>query len=245
MRPADLEFGFQRGQRETGILKIEHRLAESLAVLGEFHRFIERPLRAGLRRNRDAEPFLRQLAHQIDEALVFLAQAIGHRHAHIVEEQFRCVGAVLADLVEVAAARKPFGAGFDQNQRGALGALVGVGFGDNDDQVGVLAVGDIGFGTRDDIVIAILFRGRADTLEIGAGARLGHRDGGDQFARNHLGQIFLLLFLAAIGNDVIGNDIGLQRDTGRRSGIGEFFIDHGIIAEIQPQPAIFLGHGRA
>src|SRR3546814_3310744 len=84
--------------------EIEDRLAERLALARIFDGVVEGALCRGLRADRDRQAFLRQLAHQIDEPLPFLAGAIGDRHADVVEEKLRRVGFVLPDLVEVAAA---------------------------------------------------------------------------------------------------------------------------------------------
>ena len=89
-------------------------------------------------------------------------------------------------------------------------------------------------------MIAVLAGGGLDALQVAAGAGLGHGDGGDHLAADHLGQIFGLLLRRTIGDEIIGDDIGLQGDAGRRTGIGQFFIDDGIVPEIQTQPAILL-----
>ena len=99
MRPARLQLGLEIGQSELGVLEFEHGLAKRLAILGELHRFIESALRPRLRRHRDAQPFLRQLLHQMDETPPFAAQYVRLGNAAIVEEQFGCVGGMLADLV--------------------------------------------------------------------------------------------------------------------------------------------------
>src|SRR3546814_5610147 len=87
MRPADLEPGLEIGEHEARVLEVEHDAGECLAILGEDDGLVERLLRRGLRADRDCQPLLRQLAHQIDEALAFLAEAIGDRHAHVRSEE--------------------------------------------------------------------------------------------------------------------------------------------------------------
>jgi hypothetical protein len=64
------------------------------------------------------------LLHQLREALaLFAAEQVLRRRDHVLEEQFRRVGGVQADLVEVAAAPETVIArGFDDDQRKALGA---------------------------------------------------------------------------------------------------------------------------
>src|SRR3546814_1077394 len=100
--------GLQIGEHEAAVLEIEDRLAERLAFAGIFDRVVEGALRRRLGADRDRQPFLRQLAHQIDEALPLFAEAVGDRHADVVEEQLRRIGLVLPDLVEVAAALATF-----------------------------------------------------------------------------------------------------------------------------------------
>ena len=167
-----------------------------------------------MRRSADLQALLRQLLHQLDKALAFLvAEQIGRRHAHVVEEQLRRVVRLQADLVEVAAALETFDlVGLDDDQRGALGALRRVGLGDDDDQIGELAVGDEGLRAVDAVVVAVLFRAGLDALQVGAGARLGHGDGADQLAGRHLRQPFLLLLFRAVVEDVGRDDGIVQRD---------------------------------
>ena len=248
MRPADLEAGLEVGEREARVLEIEHRLAERLAVLDELDGAIERALRGCLRADRDREALLRQLAHQVDEAFALLAEAVGHRHANVVEEQFGRVGAVHADLVEVAALAIAVARRFDEDDRNTLpaGRGIGVGLGADERQVGVLAVGDIGLLPVDDIMIAVLFSAGADRLQVRADARFGHRDRGDDFARNHLGQPFALLLFGAVGDQVIDDDVRMERKAERRArAVGELFVDDRVIAEIEAETAIFLRHRRA
>src|SRR3546814_13844268 len=97
-------FGLYICGTESAVLEIEDRLAERLALAGIFDRVVEGALRRRLGADRDRQPFLRQLAHQIDEALPLFAEAVGDRHADVVEEQLRRIGLVLPALVEVAAA---------------------------------------------------------------------------------------------------------------------------------------------
>src|SRR3546814_10920802 len=95
MRPADLQLRLQIGEDEAAVLEIEDRLAERLALAGVFDRVVEGALRRGLRADRDRKPLLRQFAHQIDEALPLLAEAVGDWNADVVEEKLRRIGLVL------------------------------------------------------------------------------------------------------------------------------------------------------
>mgnify|MGYP001212704004 CR=1 FL=1 len=94
---------------------------------------------------------------------------------------------MLTDLVEIATTLETGGVGIDQDQRDALGAQFRIGFRRNDDDVGILAVGNIGLGAIDDIMIAVLPGCCADTLKVGPCARFGHGDRRDTFAADHFG----------------------------------------------------------
>ena len=152
---------------------------------------------------------------------------------------------MLADLVEITPALEAFGIGVDQHQRRALGALCGIGLGDNDDHIGVLAIGDVGLGPVHHEMVAVLDRGGADALQVAARPRLGHGDGRDDVARHHAGQVFLPLFLGAEPLDVIGSDVVLQREPRRAAEIRQLFAEHTIEAEIEAEPAILFLDRRA
>ena len=94
-------------------------------------------------------------------------------------------------------------------------------------------------------MIAVALGGRAYALEVGAGARLGHRDRGRGLARDHPRQPVLLLLLRSVSDDIIGDDVAVQGDPGGRADIGQLLVDHRIVAEVEAEPAIFLGNGRA
>ena len=87
-------------------------------------------------------PLLRQVLHQVDEAHALLAEQVLGGHLDVGERQLGGVLGVQADLVQVPAALEALHAALDDQQREALRALVGVGLGHHDHQVGVDAVGD-------------------------------------------------------------------------------------------------------
>ena len=191
---------------------------------------------------------MRQFAHQIDETLAFFAQAVGHGDAHIFKEQFGSIGFIHADFVEVAAAFETFAVGFNQDNRHALiGRLnFGVGLNTDEDQVGILAIGDVGFAAVDDIMIAVFLGSGLHPLKIAAGAGFSHRNGGDNLARDHFWQPMLLLFFAAVAGNIVHNDIGLQREAcGYAAIISRLFIDNSVIAKVEAKAAIFHRNGGA
>ena len=54
----------------------------------------------------------------------------------------------------------------------------------------------------------------------------------------------LLLLFGSVLDDIVADDVGLEREAERRAGIGDLLVDDRIIAEVETQPAILLGHGR-
>ena len=209
MRPANLQLRLDIGQYETGVLEIQQWLTEHNPFAAERDGFIKSLLRAGHRRYRNRQTLLRQFAHQIDEALAFFAQTVGHWHADIFEEQFRGISFIHTDFVEVTAALEAVTIRLNEDNRHALIRWLdfGVGFDADQDQVGVLAIGDIGFAAVDDIMVAVFTRGGLHALKIASGAGLRHGDGGDDLARDHLGQPMLFLLFAAVAGDIVYDDI--------------------------------------
>src|SRR5918999_1480495 len=55
----------------------------------------------------DRQPLPGEVLHEVGEALALLAEEVGGRHPHVVEEQLGGVLGVQAHLVEVAAALEP------------------------------------------------------------------------------------------------------------------------------------------
>jgi hypothetical protein len=142
-----------------------------------------------------------------------VAEQVRCRHAHVVEEQFRRVVRLQADLVEVAPALETLDfVRLDDDQRRALRTGGRVGLGDDDDQIGELAIGDERLRAVDDIVVAVLLRARLHALQVGTGAGFGHRDGADQFAGRHFRQPLGLLFFRSVMLDVGRDDRVVQRD---------------------------------
>ena len=122
----------------------------------------------------DDQPLLRQLLHQLIEALPFFgAEQASCRQLHVLEEQFRRIGPIHAELFQLAAAAEALRiVGLDHHQRGALGARLRIGLGHDDDQVGVLAVGDEGLRAIEHVAVAGFLRLRAHALQVRAGAGL-------------------------------------------------------------------------
>ena len=237
--------GLEVRHDELRVLKIPDGLAKSLAVLDEVQGRLQRLFDAGHGTHRDDKAFLRKLAHQLVEAFaLFPAQHIFRRYEYIVEKQFRRVGRVEPYLVELLAALESFCAfGLEQHQRNALGPFIGIGLGDDDDEVRGLAVGDVGFRAVDAIAVPILQRSRGDALQIGPNAGLGHGNRADQFAAYQLWQILLFLLFGAMAHE-IGQDHGVVQRCGKAlHSVLRLLVDYDhFVPEVAAMAAVFLGH---
>jgi hypothetical protein len=182
--------------------------------------------------------------HQLDEPFALDgAQQVRHRHAHVVEEEFGRILRLVTDLLEVPSTLEAFALAFDQDQADALGLLVRVGFRNHNDKVGQLSIADKGFLPIEDIVVAVAYRTGADALQVRSGTGLGHGDGADRFASDHLRQPVLFLILGAIVLDIGGDDVRMQIEGGAgRAGAGEFLDHDGAEPEIRFGTAVCFRH---
>src|SRR5690625_8016389 len=77
------------------------------------------------------------------------------RNSHFIEEQLGGVLAALADFVENLAAPESRPVSLDNDQRDARSALARICLGNNDDEVGLLAVGDESLGAGDHVLVTV------------------------------------------------------------------------------------------
>ena len=152
---------------------------------------------------------------------------------------------MLPDLVEIAPTLEARSVGVRQHQRGPPRALRGIGLGDDDDNIGILPIGDVSLGPVDDQMVAIFDRSRANALQIAPGPRFRHGNCGNDVARHHARQILGALFIRAEAFDIIGGDVVLKGKAGRTAEIGQLLAQHTIEAEIETQAAILFLDGRA
>ncbi len=120
--------------------------------------------------------------------------------------------------------------------------MSGVGLGHHDDQVGVNAVGDERLGAVEDVVVPILDRLGLDALQVAAGARLRHRDRGDQLTRAELGQPALLLLLGAQPDQIRRHHVVVQAEPPQsaEAARGDLLGDDGVIPEVRDTAAAVL-----
>ncbi|MNX94858.1 hypothetical protein D3C86_1271060 [compost metagenome] len=189
---------------------------------------------------------MRQLFHQVHEAFVFFTEQVAHRHAYVVEEQLGGVGSVLADLLQLAATTETLAIALDHDQAAALGASARVGLAHHHDHVAGQAVADEGLAAVDHPLVTVAHGGGADRLEVGTGARLGHRNGEDGFAGADFRQPLLLLLFGAQTHDVRRNDVRMHAQAPTRNTRAvQLFDQHRRVTEVTATTAVLGRHGEA
>ncbi|MNH97719.1 hypothetical protein D3C73_504250 [compost metagenome] len=188
------------------------------------------------------------MLHQLDEAFTFFrAEQIGHRYAHVIEEQLGGVLAFLAELVEdasTAETRQVFD--LQHDDRHALGAQARVGLAHQQYQVGEVAVGDERLRAVDDVVVTIANGFGLDVLQVGAGARFGHGDCRYHFPGGHFRQPTLFLLFAGVAQQVMRADrtvhVGAQAGG---NGAGQFVADDCVVRMAAAAAAVLFRNRRA
>src|SRR5258707_14462593 len=114
--PTHREIGLQIGQFEPCILKTTNRRSKGVTLPNIVFREIESLLRCSDRMERNGQSLLRQLAHQSSHRAAFRSQPIADREAHLVEEQFGCIGRQMSKLLEIFAAAETGPIGLHENE---------------------------------------------------------------------------------------------------------------------------------
>ena len=84
-----------------------------------------------------------------------------------------------------------------------------------------------------------------DRLQVGAGARLGHRDRADELAPGHARQPALLLLLGAVVEQVVRDDAVDRVTETRDAAPAEFLDDDGLVAHVAAAAAVAVRNVRA
>src|SRR3954447_13574645 len=229
-------------EQEAVVLESPDRLAESVPLLRVAERQLDNLLARGGRHHRDREPLLRKVHHQVDEPLALLAEQVLLRHRDVVEEELSGVLGLEADLLEVPAALEALHPPFDDKQADALVPRLRVGAGHHDHEVGQDAVADERLGAVQDVVVALVDRGRADPLQVAAGTWLRHRDRRDDVSADTAGKPPMLLLLGRKRGNVGHDDVIVEVEA--RSGgarVRGLLRDDQVVAEVlDPATAVLL-----
>jgi hypothetical protein len=128
-----------------------------------------------------------------------------------------------------------------------VGAARRVGLGDHDDQVGQLAVGDERLLSIEDVRVAVAHRGGTHPGQVGAGARLAHRDGRDQVAGAEAGQPALALLVGGQLGEVRCDHVVVQAEAeAGAAGTDDLLDQYRVEPEVAlPAAAVLLRHVKA
>ena len=91
-------------------------------------------------------------------ALADLAEHVRSRHAAVLEDQLARAARTDAELVFLLADREAGRVALDQERRDALVAGAGIDVGEDDEEVGLVAVGDPELAAVEDVVVAVVRR---------------------------------------------------------------------------------------
>src|SRR5271165_2504384 len=239
--------GRQLGQQEATVLEAADRLTEGLALLRVFEGRLQNLFHRGRGHHRDRQPLLRQVLHEVDEALAFVTEQVRRRYPHVVEGQLGRVLRVQADLVQLATALEALHTPLDHEQGESQRALVGTGLRDHDHQVGVDPIGDEGLRAVEHPVIAVSDRPGFDALQVASGTWFGHRDGSDQLAGAELREPALLLLVVGEAHQIRRDDVVVEAEADPAEPAGGGFLgDDRVVAKVRvTAAAVLLRHRHA
>ena len=196
-------------------------------------RRFERALRDAARLRGDADAAAVERRKRDLVSFAFVADAIGHRHFAIGEDQFAARGGADAEFLFFLADLEARRALFHDQRGDSFFALWRIGVHVDDRGIGRAAVGDPRFGAIDDVLVALLHRLGLQRSGVGARLRLGQRIATDLFAAREGQQEFLLLF---VGSEAM-NGIAVERILHRknhagRSAAARNLFDHDAVGDV-------------
>ncbi len=143
--------------------------------------------------------------------------------------------------------REPLEGLFNDKGGNALGPGIGIGFGIDDQRMGIRPVGDPHLVAIEDATIALFLGLKLHRDNVGSSARLAHRQRPDMFATDQFGQVFGLLFGRGVAFDLVDAQVGMraigQRDRGRST--ADFFHGDHVLKIAKAGTAVFFGHCHA
>jgi hypothetical protein len=169
------------------------------------------------------------------------------RHLDVLEHHLAGVAAAHAQLVELLRGGKALHALLDDEGGDAARAQLGLGLGVDHHGVGVGAVGDPHLGAVQQVVAALVLGAQLHADDVAAGARLAHGQRAHVLAADQLGQVFLLLRLAAVALDLVDAQVAVRAVGQADGGAGAADLLHGdhVRQVAHVGAAVLLGHGDA
>ena len=196
-----LHLGLEVGHLELRVLELGDRAAELLALLGVLDGLVHGALGNAEGLACDADAAAVEGLHGQAEAFAELAQLAILRDAAVFEDKL-CRGRAADTHLLLLLADAEAGVGLlDDEGADALGAQALVGHGDDDEHVGVGAVGDENLASVEHPLVAVKDGGGLLPGGVGAGVGLGQAESADPLAAGQLGQVALLLLLGAVLHD--------------------------------------------
>jgi hypothetical protein len=199
-------------------LALDDRLAERGSVFSVRNGVLERQARGRRGAHRGDEPLGLEVLHQVHEALVLFTEQVVLGNADRVEEELGRVRSVVADLLELLGHREPRQRGGHEEERTAVRARLGVGLGEERDEIGARAVGDERLLPVDHVVAALAAGDGADAGDVGTGRRLGHTERRDFLAAKGRLQEFVDLELRSDVGDDRRRHVALHEEPHRHAG---------------------------
>ena len=191
--------------------------------------------------------FVVEAAHQHRYAAADRADDVLFRHFASVEHELAGVRAAHPQLVEFRRGGEALEALFDDEGGDAARAGLWVGFGVDDRDVGVRAVGDPHFRAVENVAVAALFGAQFHADHVRPRARFGHRQGADMLARNQFRQVARFLCGAGAAVDLVDAKVGVgavgEADGGGRA--ADLLHRHDMFEIAHAGAAILLGGGDA
>ena len=213
-----LHLGLEVGHLELRVLELADALAELFALLGVLDGLVHSTLGDAEGLAGDTDTATVEGLHGEAEALAQLTQLAVFRDAAVLEDKLG--GGAAADthlLLLLADAEARVGL-LDDEGADALGAEALVGHGDDDEHVGVAAVGDENLAAVEHPVVTVLDGDGLLAGGVGTGVGLGEAEGADPLAAGELGQVFHLLLLGAGLKDGGAAEGGVGREDDARGG---------------------------
>jgi hypothetical protein len=186
---------------------------------------------------------LLELLHLQMKPMPFFADAVGLRHAHVLERQDGRVAGVVAQLLQLAADVEAGRVRGHDDERHAAEAALAAGAGQQGHEVGLRAVGDPHLAAVDDVVVAIGHGAGANGGHVAAGVRFADADGADQVPGDGRGQEAAFEVVAAELGQGGGGHVGVDGDAHRHGGAvgpAQLFQQHGAVPVVHAAAAISL-----
>ena len=238
--PRGLKIGAHVGDREQDRLLLGQRLTERHPLVHVLHGTVERPLRTSERARRDVEAAAVERRHRDREAPALIAEHVGCRDAHAVEDHLTRGLRVPAHLLLRRAEAQALGVAGHQERTDASGPRLARPRHHDVDRSLTRSRDEL-LDAREQVVVAVAHRARGDVRSVRSGSRFGEAVAAELLHRGERGQPPAALRIVAVGVDHPDHHV-VDRDVrgDRRVALGELFEDRDGVGAAQPGAAELL-----